>query len=102
MYTTHAHLEPIIGPGRPRYLIREETILYFRNMGFNWNQISAMLLASRWTLRRRVVELGLEGVVGYSDISDNEIDSIIHSFKQTHGLVTGRSLIASHTTQTSD
>ena len=34
-----------------------------------------MLLVSRWTIRRRVVEFVLQDVTGYSHISDEELDA---------------------------
>ena len=29
------------GPGRPKYIINEETLLNFRDLGFSWNEIAA-------------------------------------------------------------
>ena len=51
--------------GRPRYLISEEVLLYLRSSGFTWTKIAQMLLVSQWTLRRRIVEYGLEEITGH-------------------------------------
>ena len=48
---------------------------------------------SRWTVHRRVKELGIEDSTGYSDISDDELDSLIRDFKNMHGISVGRSLV---------
>ena len=50
------------GPGRPKYLLDEEKLIYFRDLGFNWKTIAAMLMVSRWTIHRRIAELGLKEV----------------------------------------
>ena len=47
------------GPGRPKYEIPEEHLLDFKSLGFTWNAIADVLLVSRWTLRRRVLEYGI-------------------------------------------
>ena len=83
-------------PGRPKYVISEGTLIYFRDLGFKWKDIAAMLLVSRWTISRRVEELDLKDVTGYSEISDVELDKIISDFKKHHGIATGRSLVIGH------
>lgn len=35
-----------------------------------------MLLVSRWTIRRRVVEFGLEEITGFSDIANEQLDDL--------------------------
>ena len=45
-----------------------------------------MLLVSRWTLRRRVVEYGLQDVTGFSNITDEQLDNIIRCFMRDHGM----------------
>ena len=54
------------GPGRPKYEIPKEHLLYFKSLGFTWNAIADMLLVSRWTLRRRVIEYGITDLVGFA------------------------------------
>ena len=57
-------------PGRPRFEISEDVLLELRSYGFTWKQVADMLLVSRWTIRRRVVEYGLQETTGFSALSD--------------------------------
>ena len=84
------------GPGRPKYEIPEEHLLYFKSLGFTWNAIADMLLVSRWTLRRRVIEYGITDLVGFSKISNDELDNLIRDYRNIHGLACGRSMILGH------
>ena len=47
--------ELYINPGRPKYVIKTETLLHLRSLGFNWNNISNMLLVviSHWAIRSK-------------------------------------------------
>ena len=67
-----------------------------RDLGFNWNEISSMLLVSHWTVYRRVQELNISDVTGYSRKSDQELAGIIEDFKVQHGPTTGRLMILGH------
>ena len=82
--------------GRPRFSVSEEQLLCLRSAGFTWTDISKMLLVSRWTLRRRVIEYGIQDVTGYSSISDEELDLAVSSFMGGHGSLVGYSLVAGH------
>ena len=84
------------GPGRPKKCIDENCLVYFRELGFSWKEISQLLLVSRWTIYRRVNELGLSDILGYSDISDDQLDELVGNFKRIHGLACGRSMILGH------
>ena len=84
------------GVGRPKLVIEEETLVSFRNLGFSWNEIVSMLLVSRWTLHCRVKELGIEGVTGYSNISDDELDHHVIECRRMHGTHTGRSIVTGY------
>ena len=66
--------------GRPRLHISEDVLLNLRSFGFTWEKISEMLLVSRWTLRRRVVEFGLDHTTGFSEISNEQLDTIVTQF----------------------
>lgn len=79
--------------GRPRYLISEDVLINYRELGFTWTEISDMLLVSRWTIRRRIKEYGLGNVLGYSKLSDEELDKLIFEYKQKHGVACGRSMV---------
>ena len=71
--------------GRPKYLIPEELLLLFREIGYTRKEIAAMLLVSRWTVMRRVNELGITDLTGYSEISNKSLDQLIITFRQNHG-----------------
>ena len=81
------------GPGHPKVDLSQDTLVYFRSLGFKWNYIADMSLVSRWTIRRRVVEFGLSEVLGYSNISDDELDRSVSEYRQTHGVMCGRSMM---------
>ena len=55
-------------PGRPEFEISENILLELLSSSYSWKQISDMLLVSWWTIRRRVVEYGLQEATGYSTI----------------------------------
>ena len=60
--------------GRPKFDIKEETLVELRSLGFSWEDISRMLLASRWTIHRRVSKFGLTHLSRFSDITDEQLD----------------------------
>ena len=45
------------GPFTPKNCIPEEHLLYFKSLGFTGDAIADMLLVSKWTLRRRVLDM---------------------------------------------
>ena len=84
------------GPGRPKYGIPEEHLLCFKSLGFTSNAIADILLISRWTLRRRVMEYGITDLVRFSKISNDELDKLIRDYRNIHGLACGHSMILGH------
>ena len=80
-------------PGRPRFEINEDVLLELRSYGFTWKQIADMLLVSRWTIRRRVVEYGLQETTGFSAISDEQVDFYVKQFIEEHGNLVGCSIV---------
>ena len=84
------------GPGRPKYNISEDVLLSLKSLGYTWQEISSLLLVSRTTLWRRVDELGIRDQIGYSTISNEELDQIIHSFISVHGCHVGFSMVYGH------
>eukprot|EP00794_Sanderia_malayensis_P002881 gene2881-3333_t len=82
--------------GRPKHTIQEETLISFRHLGYTWNEIASMLLVSRWIIKRRVEELGIKEITGYSPISDEDLDQLILNFRQVHGSYVGRPLVKGH------
>ena len=55
-----------------------------------------MLLVSRWTLRHRVVEFGIEEITGFSVISDDQLDNLVERFMSDHGTMVWYSLVSGH------
>lgn len=80
-------------PGRPRFEINEDVLLELHSCGFTWKQIADMLLVSRWTTRRRVVEYGLQESTGFSALSDEQIDFYVKQFIEEHGNLVGCSIV---------
>ena len=66
--------------GRPKLDVSENVILELRSLGFKWKDISDMLLVSRCTIRRRVIEYRIEDVTGFSQLSDEQLDSHVRYF----------------------
>lgn len=73
--------------GRPRLQISEDALTQLRSLGFKWNHIADMLLVSRWTIRRRVVEFGLEEITGFTEMANEQLDGLVRQFIQEHGSV---------------
>ena len=46
--------------------------------------------------RRRVIEYGIQEITGYSDISDEELDTIIQQFIGQHGSLVDCSIVSGH------
>ena len=80
-------------PGRPRFEISEDVLLELRSYGFTWKQVADMLLVSRCTIRRRVVEYGLQETTGFSALSDEQIDFYVKQFIEEHGNLVGWSMV---------
>ena len=66
--------------GRPKFDIKVETVVELRSLGFSWEDISCMLLVSRWTIHSRVSEFGLTHLSRFSDIIDEQIGSELARF----------------------
>ena len=83
-------------PGRPKFNIREETLIELRSLGYSWEEIAQMLLVSRWTLQRRVSEFGLQCISRFIEISDDELDSKVREFVNEHGCFVGSSMVCGY------
>ncbi|KAJ7318916.1 hypothetical protein OS493_036907 [Desmophyllum pertusum] len=79
--------------GRPKFDIKEETLVELRSLGFSWEDIARMLLVSRWTIHRRVSEFGLNHLSRFSDITDEQLDNKVGAFLREHGCLVGTSMI---------
>ena len=53
-----------------------------------------MLFVSRWTIRRRVAEFGIQETTGFTDITDAELDGLVQQFMLEHGSSIGCSMIS--------
>lgn len=84
------------GPGRPKYEINEETLLHLRALGFKWKDIAELLLVSRWTLWRRVRELGISEETGFTIIGNTDLDEIVRAFMNVQGGLVGYSMVHGH------
>ena len=82
--------------GRPSYLLSEEVLQHLRSSDFTWPKIGQMFLVLRWTLRRRIVEYGLEEMTGFSMVSDAQLDNLVECFMCDHGTLVGYSLESRH------
>ena len=78
--------------GRPKLGINENVILELRSLRFKWKDISDMLLVSRWTIRRRVIEYGIQDIKGFSQLSDEHV----RNFMQQRGNLVGFSMTAGY------
>ena len=79
--------------GRPKYDIKEETLIELRSLGFSWEDISHMLLVSRWTVHRRVSDFGLNHLPRFSDVADEQLDSKVSALQREHGCLVGSSMV---------
>ena len=101
---TDLALYSIVGPkverngdrGQPRLDVPEDVLLNLRSLGLCRTEIAKMLLVSRWTLRWRVVEYGLQEVTGFSPLSDEQLDNTVRQFMRTHRNLVGYSLMSGH------
>lgn len=66
---------------RPFLDVNMEEVRDLHTLGFKWTQIAKMLKVSRQTLYRRLANTDL---LGYTDISDQELDCMIQEYKETH------------------
>ena len=62
--------------GRPSILIKESEL----EMQFTRIEIARLLGCSARTIRRRILEFGLEYISGYSQISDEDLDDLVTAF----------------------
>ena len=70
-------------PGRPRIPISQEQIETLEDLGFSYAQMANILCETEQTLRNRRREFGMNfGRNRYSDISDNDLDSVVVSVLQ--------------------
>ena len=66
--------------GRPVLCIPEEQLAMLLGYHFKVTDIAHILMISPRTIRRRIIQYDLEDAASYSDISDNDLDSISSNF----------------------
>ena len=69
-------------PGRPPFMISKSQIELLTELGYRYAKIATMFGVSERTLLRRREEYGLPVGQSYSNISDEELDTIVQSVYQ--------------------
>ena len=70
--------------GRPQIAINEDQLTHLLELQFSNEDIAKLFNVSTRTVRRRVVQFGLEDVSNYSDLSDTSLDAITTQFVVRH------------------
>ena len=66
--------------GRPAICIPEEQLAMLLGYHFKVTDIARILMVSPRTIRRRIIQYGLENEASYSNISDDDLDSLSLNF----------------------
>lgn len=66
--------------GRPIICIKESELKYLLELRFTQVQISKLFGCSARTVRRRILEYGLQGVLRFSDMNDDALDEVVTKF----------------------
>ena len=69
--------------GRPKVDINMDDVEFIRRQRFTWTKIAVILGVSRTSLYHRLDE-GIPPSTTYSDISDQQLDQLIHQIKVDH------------------
>ena len=67
-------------PGRPSFNISTEMPEDLRGYGFSWTKIAQILGVSRWTIHRRVRDMGLGYLGQFTLISDSELENLVADY----------------------
>lgn len=70
--------------GRPCIIISEEQLSLLLSFNFKLIDIASMLQVSTSTVRRRIIEFGLEDEVNFSIVTDAQLDNIANQFSINH------------------
>ena len=70
--------------GRPKYAIKQEQLMFLRELRLTWTTIAAMFGISRRTMYNIRAEFGLVGTeyTAFSDISDEDLKTAVSDIKQ--------------------
>ena len=80
-------------PGRPSFNISTEMLEDLRGYGFSWTKIAQILGVSRWTIHRRVRDMGLGYLGEFTLISDSELENLVADYINRHGHNSGQTYI---------
>lgn len=80
-YSYSAPTRASSGPGRPRFDISEQQLMYLHSMGFTWVEIANLLGVSRMTIFCRRREFGLVETVG-DTIDDDELELVVRQIRR--------------------
>ena len=69
------------GVGRPSLQVDITQVMQLRKLGMSITKISDIMGVSRSTLYRKLENKDL---IGFTDLSDQEIDQVIANYKETH------------------
>ena len=70
--------------GRPLIHISEQQLTMLLDFHFSIRDMAALLQVSPDTVRRRIHQFGLQGLAGYSHMTDVELDTISKEYVETH------------------
>lgn len=70
--------------GRPQIPICEQQLLTLLELQFSNHDIASLLQVSTRTIRRRILQFGLQDVATFSEMGDAELDAITSQFVHTH------------------
>lgn len=81
--------------GRPKYQFQWDKILAYQTVGYTWISIPELLGVSPCTLRRYRKDNNVPEPKTFSNITNNELDSVIHNIIQQSAGVLGSQFIQS-------
>ena len=70
--------------GRPQIHISEDQLTMLLELHFSIRDMAALLQVSPDTVRRRIHQFGLQGLAGYSHMTDVELDTITKEYVEAH------------------
>ena len=70
--------------GRPQIPISEEQLVTLLDLHFSNVDIANMLQVSPRTVRRRIIQYGLQEEASFTEVSDTDLDTITRQFVDTH------------------
>lgn len=78
--------------GRRRISISFEQLVELLELQFSNRDIACLFNVSPRTIRRRIIEYGLDNICGFSEISDQSLDTLVQQFVDEHPFSGQRSI----------